>query len=378
MGGSDYFSFQKNELIEALGLICPPVLVTAELAASIIIVNYNGWHDLERCLKSLETSQLTDCEVIVVDNSSTDDSPEQIERTFPYVRLIRSASNLGFGAGNNLGAQIAIGRVLVFLNPDTTVTPGWLSPLLTTVEADPQVGMATARILLMNDPDRVNTCGNELHLSGIAFCRGMGKPLASRSNDIRQVAAVSGAAFAIRRELFHQIGGFDEAFFLYMEDTDLSIRVQLAGYKCLFVPDSVVYHDYTLTFGQMKTYYQERNRYLMLIKSLHWPTLIVLLPALILSEVVTWGFVLLRDRSRIRNKLFAYVWVLFWWREIMQKRAQAQKQRRVSDRSLLHLTTAHLDFAQAGGNPLTARLAYWIFEPVFTALRWSALALVWW
>lgn len=378
MAGPDYISFQRTQFTDTLAMLRSPEFITVELAASIIIVNYNGWHDLERCLRSLQQSQIDGCEVIVIDNCSTDDSPRKIEDHFPHVRLIRSGINLGFGEGNNLGAKLAQGRVLVFLNPDTAVERGWLSPLLTALEEDPQAGMATSCILLLNDPARVNTCGNDLHLSGLALCRGMGQPVASRPNIKKRVAAVSGAAFAVRRELFEAVGGFDETFFLYMEDTDLSLRVQLAGYHCVLVPESVVYHDYSLSFGPMKTYYQERNRYLMLLKSLRWRTLLLLAPALILSEVITWGFVLLRDRARIRNKLFAYAWILFWWREIMQKRAETQKQRRVTDRSLLHITTAHLDFAQAGGSPLIARLAHLVFDPIFSALRWSALALVWW
>lgn len=388
MDRSDYLGFLNTRFAETLAFLRSPENIHTQLAASIIIVNYNGWQDLERCLRSLEASQSQDCEVIVVDNCSTDDSPEKIKSTFPHVRLIRSNINLGFGAGNNLGAQIAQGRVLVFLNPDTTVQPGWLDPLLRALDEYPQAGMVTSRILLMDTPDQINTCGNDLHLSGLALCRGMGQckdvdqPIDHNDEKLPvkvvRVAAISGAAFAIRKELYESVGGFDDTFFLYMEDTDLSVRVQLAGYHCLYVPGSVVYHDYQLSFGPMKTYYQERNRYLMLLKNLRWPTLLILLPALILSEVVTWGFVLLQDRKRFRNKLFAYAWILFWWKEIMEKRAATQKLRRVSDRSLLRMTTPYLDFAQASGSGLISQLAHLVFDPLFAILRWAALALVWW
>ena len=91
-----------------------------------------------------------------------------------------------------------------------------------------------------------------------------------------------------------------------MEDTDLSWRARLAGYRCLYVPTSIVYHEYTLRFGPRKIFYQERNRYLMLLKGAHWATLLVLLPALLLAEVVTWGFVLAQDRRRLANKARAY------------------------------------------------------------------------
>jgi GT2 family glycosyltransferase len=405
MAGSDYTSFQRTGLAQAVEYLRWSEPPSQELAASIILVNYNGWHDLQRCLGSLTNTLSPDCEVIVVDNCSTDDSPQRISECFPFVRLVRSALNLGFGAGNNLGAKLAMGRALIFLNPDTAVEPGWLEPLVQALNDDPNVGMATPRILLLNDPRRINTCGNDLHVSGLALCRGMGKPHHAGSDPNRQpmititganrptgaaeeqaaagdtatepVAAVSGAAFAIQRELFEKIGGFDETFFLYMEDTDLSLRTRIAGYQCVYVPGSIVYHDYELHFGPMKIYYQERNRYLMLLKSLRWPTLLILLPSLLLAEVITWSYVFLHDRQRAHNKLFAYVWVLYWWQQIMEKRRETQLQRRSSDRDLLRMTTARIDYNQADGG-WASHLAHLVFDPLFTCLRWTALALVWW
>lgn len=381
MPDHSFLTFQHSQFAGTLGMLRYRESVDQVLAASIIIVSYNGWQDLERCLASLEnagTFASKDYEVIVVDNCSTDDSPQQVEWNFPSVRLVRSSRNLGFGEGNNLGAQLARGEVLVFLNPDTTVAPDWLKPLLQALESDATAGMATSRILMMNDPERVNTCGNDLHLSGLSLCRGLGETGSnSKPDGFVQVAAISGAAFAIRRELFERIGGFDETFFLYMEDTDLSVRVQIAGYCCVYVPDSVVYHDYELNFGPMKTYYQERNRYLMLFKSMRWATLFVLLPALLLAEAVTWGFILLRDRARFKNKLFAYVWVIYWWREILEKRRQTQRLRRVPDRVLLLRMTSTLDFAQVGSG-WVANVSHMVFDPLFYLVRTLSLAIVWW
>jgi GT2 family glycosyltransferase len=349
------------------------------MRASIIIVSYNSLRDLEQCLNSLLKSNTSDTEIIVVDNASQDGSTEMVQSRFPLALLICSPENVGFGAANNLGASQARGEYLAFLNPDTIVTQGWLPPLLEVLESDPKVGMATSRILLMSDPNRVNTCGNDVHLSGLALCRGLGQAASSPpSGKTELVAAISGAAFAIRRELFHANGGFDEAFFLYMEDTDLSLRIRLAGYQIACALDSTVYHDYELTFGSMKTFYQERNRYLMLLKCLRWRTLIILLPALILAEVVTWGFVLWRDRSNIRNKLLACNWILSNWRQIMARRSIAQGLRQQTrDGDLLRLTTARIDYAQTGSG-WVVKLSALVFDPLFTLLRGLALTLVWW
>ena len=346
------------------------------LKASVVVVSYNHRPYLPACLHSVLQSEGQDLEIILVDNASTDGSASYVEQAFPTVRVIRSETNLGFGHGGNLGAAQARGRTLAFLNPDTVVEPGWLDALLSALEADPQAGLATSKILLLNDPQRINTCGNDVHLTGLTLCRGMGLE-SSALAEPQEVGAVSGAAFAMRRDLFETLGGLDETFFLYMEDTDLSWRARLAGYRCLYVPSSRVQHDYALRFGPQKTFYQERNRYLLLLKSLRWRSLIVLMPALLLAEIVTWGFVWLREPRRWANKVQAYRWVLSHWGQVMEVRRRTQALRRVRDRELLALTTYRLAFEQSAGGPLP-RLASLVFDPLFFLLHRLTLAVIRW
>ena len=342
---------------------------------SVIIVNYNGAGYLAACLASL-ASDGGDVEIVVVDNASTDGSAQAAEVAHPGVRVIYSPENLGFGDGCNLGARRARGEYLAFLNPDTVVTPGWLDALIDALARHPKAGLATSRLLLSNPPDRLNACGNEMHLTGLTTCRGMGARATEYTRE-EMVSAVSGAAFAMRRALFEELGGFDGGFFLYLEDTDLSLRARLAGWDCLYVPDSVVQHDYTLHFGPRKTYYQERNRYRMLLKTFRWGTLAILLPALLLAEVVTWGFVLFRERRNFANKLRAIGWICAHWRSLMQARARVQALRAVRDRDLLAIHSFRLPFEQVGRDPLT-RLAHLVFDPAFFVLSLLAKGLVWW
>jgi hypothetical protein len=346
------------------------------LRASVIVVNYNGGGKLVDCLQSVVERLPGDSEVIVVDNASTDGSPEAAASRFPTVEVVRSPVNVGYGSGNNLGAASARGRSLVFLNPDTVAERGWLEALLEPLERSAGVGLATARIVLMDQPSRINTCGNEVHVSGLALCRGMGEPWDSFPV-AGDVAAVSGAAFAIRKDVFDALGGFDEDFFLYVEDTDLSWRARLAGWKVLYEPASVVRHHYSLRVTPSKVYLQERNRYQMLLKCLRWPTLVALLPALVLAEMVTWGFVLLRDRANATGKLRAYAWVLRHRALIARKRRKTQALRRVDDRELLRQTGFRLDFGQASHDRV-AGLARVVFDPLFFVLRGIALTLVRW
>ncbi len=347
-----------------------------QVRASVIIVNYNGRNYLEMYLSSLLSTITRDDEILLIDNASTDGSAEYVERAFPQVQVIRNQANRGFGQANNQGARQTAGKYLVFLNPDTRVDPSWLEALVEALEGDPQAGLATSRILLMARPERINTCGNEIHYTGLTLCRGMGMDR-DAFDEAGEVDAVSGAAFAARREVFEELGGFDERFFLYLEDTDLSWRARLAGYKCLYVPRSIVYHDYTLRFGPAKTFYQERNRYLILLKGLRWPTLIILLPALLLAEAVTWGFVLLREKRRLANKLRAYAWIVAHWGQVVRSRRGVQALRRVRDRDLIAQCTHRLAYAQFDRG-LVARLARLVFDPLFLALHRLALALIWW
>ena len=344
--------------------------------ASVVVVSYNGRGDLERCLRSLLDAGDQDVEVIVVDNASSDGSAEFVARAFPDVRLIRNRVNRGFGAACNLGAGLARGAYLAFLNPDTVVESGWLDELTRALEETPDAALATSKVLLLDAPDRINAAGNDSHFTGVTLCRGAGQPR-WRFDEREEVSAVSGAAFALRRSVFAALGGFDESFFLYLEDTDLSWRARLAGYRCLYVPSSIVYHAYVLHFGPRKTFDQERNRYRMLLKTLRWRTFLVLAPSLLLAELVTWGFVLLADRRHLTNKLSAYAWIVEHWSEIRDARRHTQAMRRRSDRELIAGSGASVDFAQAHPG-FVARSTGRALNPVFHGLHRLALALVRW
>jgi len=354
----------------------------------VISVNYNGRHLLDELFGSLFKQTRPADEVIMVDNASIDGSAEYVRKYFPQVKIIQQQRNKGFAQGINIGVaskqrdysaasspDLLMDEILVFINPDTSVQPDWLHHLLLPF-SNPLVGLTTSKILLMSDPETINTCGNEVHLTGLTLCRGLGRPK-NYYNETNEVQAVSGAAFAIRRALFDRLGGLDEDFFMYMEDTDLSLRARLNGWKCVYVPQSIVFHDYRLRFGPNKVLYQERNRYATLLKSLKWKTLIVLLPALVLAEVLTWGFVAFCDRPNWRNKLRAYRSIIVTWKEIMRKRKATQQLRTISDRELIRDAGFALDWGQFGKGWLT-NLARGLFIPPFFILKKLMLILVWW
>lgn len=299
--------------------------------ASIILVTYNGKAYLDQCLDSVHQDMSPDDEVIVVDNASTDGSADMVQREWPEVELIRNETNCGFAAACNQGANSATGGYLVFLNQDTRVSPGWLSALLDALEADPSVALATSKLLLMSKPGRIQACGKDVHYSGMGYSRGL-LSSADRFCEAESVGAVDGASFAARRDAWTSLGGFDEEFYMYHEEADLSWRAQLARYKCVYVPTSIVHHDLPLGkpsgFG---LYYSNRNRYLMLLKNWSWPTLLLLWPGILLVELATWGIVIQVGWPAVQAKLRAWGWLVRNRARIMELRQDSQAIRQVPD-----------------------------------------------
>ena len=168
----------------------------SKLLVSVILVAWNSRTELARCLPSLLAQDYLSYEVIVVDNASTDGTAEWLSRYFPTIGLLCNEENLGFAAAVNQGFALAAGEVLVELNPDTTVEPDWLFPLVEALQA-PTVGLATPRIMLMSQPERINACGNEMSLTGLTFCIGVGEKaeafMSNCSNDFRSEMAKSKA-----------------------------------------------------------------------------------------------------------------------------------------------------------------------------------------
>jgi GT2 family glycosyltransferase len=366
-------TFQQVFTPERLASI--PVKASVAVRFSVIIVNYNGRDHIGKCLDSLTETLPYDSEIILVDNHSDDDSANYIKTYYPNVTVVHNPENNGFGQGNNLGVSHSRGEYLVFLNPDTCVSEGWLENMLEVLDSSPEIGMVTPKILLMDEPELINTCGNDMHYTGLTLCRGA-RARADQYNEQAEVSAVSGAAFIMRKSVFTEVGGFDPFMFMYMDDADLSLRVRQAGYKCVYTPKSIVHHDYILTFGPRKTYYQERNRYLMLLKNWQWRTLLLMLPALLFAEVISWGFVLVKERRNLMNKPRAYWDTLREWRKIRAWRRTMSPHTRVSDRELLRGMTYRMDFEQTGAD-MVSRAAHLVFDPVFYLLHRFLLLIRW-
>jgi GT2 family glycosyltransferase len=305
------------------------------IVASIIIVNYNAGPDLEECLCALEEHTCLPHEVIVVDNASADGSLIGLQERHPQVRILCSSTNLGYARGINLGAAQARGEFLVIFNPDVIVNRGWLPPLVDFLRAHPVVGAVTPCMLLHENPFFLNALGQNIHLTGLGFNRKLNQPASQADRGPVRVSGVQGGAFVMPAEVFRRIGGMNEAYFLYHEDVELSLRLALAGYQIFALPGPVVSHKYLLHMTPAKLHWLERHRWMTLLTIYQAGTLLALLPLLLLTEAMMAGYCLLRGKDYLRAKAAAIGWVYSSRGQIRQVRKKTQALRRLPDREVL-------------------------------------------
>jgi GT2 family glycosyltransferase len=344
-------------------------------SASVIVLTYNAHAFVERALSALAAQTFVDFETIVVDNASSDGTADFVRERFPALQVVASPRNGGYGAGNNLGASRASGDILVFLNPDAIPEPDWLEKLLVGMRSHGRK-FATSKIVLQADPERLNSAGNLIHYLGLSFCRGLNSR-ESQFNSAEDVSSASGAACAISRELFERIGGFDPSFFLYHDDVDLSLRALLAGEPCLYVADAVVSHDYELSVPPLKWGWIEAHRYAVLLKALRLRTLLLLAPALVLLDVMTFTYLATRGRRFVSAKLRSYGWLLSNAMRIRLARSRAQSVRTMTDREVLGVLTAQIPYGQLA-SPAVAAAAALVVDPWFRLYHRCVASLVRW
>jgi GT2 family glycosyltransferase len=239
----------------------------------VVVLNHNGGEDVLRCLSALEATEwpADRLEIVVVDNASSDGSVEKIAADHPGVEVIPSGGNLGFPANNLALRDLSSVSYVALVNNDAFVEPGWLAPLVAAIESDGRVGAANALLLFEGRvPETVNNAGNEVLTSGYGRDRGFGATDLGAFREPVDLFAWCGAAVLLRPAYLADVGLFDEAFFLYYEDTDLSWRGQLRGWRYRFVPESRVHHRHSATAvagSDTHRFHAERNRLLMLVKN---------------------------------------------------------------------------------------------------------------
>ncbi|RMF06890.1 MAG: glycosyltransferase family 2 protein [Candidatus Neomarinimicrobiota bacterium] len=313
---------------------------------SIIIPHWNGISVLSECLDSLLGDVPEDTEIIVVDNHSTDGSPQYLKERYPQVRLVENRENRGYAGGCNDGAAVASGRYYLFLNNDTIHRPGWIQTLVAALEAEPDVAAVQPKILNYYQRDLFDYAGGsggELDLFVYPFARG--RIFQSQERDEGQyddpvdIFWASGTALMVRAECFREVGRFDESFFAHMEEIDLCWKFHLQGKRVKIIPSAVIYHRnaVTLTMYSFRKYYlNHRNSLMLLLTNYNLPLTLYLFPLRFVLEWVALGYALVyRDWNHVRGICAALGWLIFHPGDIVRRRRFVRSVRTVKDRQLV-------------------------------------------
>lgn len=243
----------------------------------IIILNWNGHKDTVECIESLQRIEYKNYKIVIVDNGSTDNSASVLKTKFPDTSLIVNKKNLGFSGGCNVGIKYALRKkadYILFLNNDTFVDKNFLSNLVETAESKNKVGIISPKIYYADKPNMIFSMGGFKNYKGsYPFIDYETKKIdTGQYENIEERDCVTGCCILIDKNIFKEVGMFDDEYFLYVEDMDFSIRVKNAGYKIFVCQKSKIWHKVSGSSGgegnPVKEYYNNRNLILFARKNL--------------------------------------------------------------------------------------------------------------
>ncbi len=260
---------------------------------AVVVLNWNGKDSISDCLDSL-LAQTLKTQIILIDNGSTDGSLEIIQKNYPTVDLILNQKNLGFAGGVNQGIKRAIKLELDYialLNDDAVADVHWLDHLVDSLDKNPGVGIATCKFMTI-DRKKLDSTGDLYTSWGLPFPRGRDEAVSTKYDDSTEVFGASGGASIYRIEMLNEIGLFDNDFFAYYEDIDISFRAQLAGWKVKYAPEATAYHRIGASSSKIKgftTYQTMKNLPWIVVKDVPFSLLPTVVPRLALAYC---GFIL--------------------------------------------------------------------------------------
>ncbi len=259
---------------------------------TVVIPNLNGMSCLGACLDSLRTQSMQEFSVILIDNGSRDGSVDFVEKQYPEVRVRRFEKNLGFCRAVNEGIRLSRTEYVILLNNDTICQRHFVEEMVRSIERTHAFSCA-AKLVQMEDPERMDDAGDYYCALGWAFALGKGKPAARYTRE-RRIFAACAAAAIYRRDLLMKIGLFDEAQFSYLEDIDVGYRARIAGYESYFAPRAVVRHVGSATSGSVynsfKTRCSSQNNVYLIYKNMPWPQILLNSPFLLAGFLIKLVF----------------------------------------------------------------------------------------
>lgn len=287
---------------------------------------------LERSVAACLASEGVEVEVVVVDNGCTDGAVDRL-RAVRGVKVVDAHGNSGFAGGSNLGVTEASMPIVALVNPDAVVEPGALAAIAARA-TEQGVGIATGCVVLADRPELLNSAGNELHVSGVSWSGHFEEPVSEHAQVV-DVLAASGCLCAMRREVWDELGGFDETFFAYYEDAQLSLRCWQRGWRVTYEPTAVVHHRYEFSRRPAKMELLERNRLQTVLTCFGPRLLLAALPVLVTFEL---GVVAMAAaQGWLPHKLRSWMWLLRNAPDVRRRRRVVQAARRAADRTYVHL-----------------------------------------
>jgi GT2 family glycosyltransferase len=303
----------------------------------VVIPNWNGAPGLPACLDGL-LAQTKPENIIVVDNASIDNSVTMLARQYPEVVLLKNHKNKGFAGGVNTGIKFALenhANYIALINNDAVAAKDWVKVLAEYLDNNSEVGIATSKII-DSDGGKLDSTGEQYTVWGLPFPRGRGEAASKKYDNDTQIFGASGGASLYRVKMLNEIGLFDEDFFAYYEDVDLSFRAQLAGWKIAYVPGAVVHHQIGATGGKVKglyTYQTLKNLPQLLWKNVPWALMPKIWLRFVLAYAAFVGSAL--ARGQFWPVLKALIIGTILWPKKLAQRYRIQKHRQV--------TTAYID-----------------------------------
>ena len=303
---------------------------------SIIILNYNAGNLLIDCVSSIQKSDYTNFEIILVDNISKDNSHKKCKDNFPTIKLIENKENLGYCEGNNVGLRTAKGEFVVVLNPDTIVDSNWLDELLEAYQNNGE-GLYQPKFLATSDNSMLLSTGQMIQLFGFGYSRSKGDKDEKLFEKIEQIDYASGTCLFTSKKILKKIGLFDPFLFAFHDDLELCWRAALNRIKSFYVPKSIVYHPIEGTsfkWSPLKFKLMERNRKYCLLTLYDRSTFYKMLPALIVVDIAVFFFYL--SKGLMKMKILADLEILKNLKIINKKYSENQKIKNISDKEIIH------------------------------------------
>lgn len=313
---------------------------------SVVIVNWNGRKYLNDCLTSLSKVTYKNREVLFIDNASTDDSVVFVKEKFPKIKIIINDRNLGFAQGQEVAFKQAKGDAVLLLSMDTIVEKNLIDELVTSLYAKKDIGCVQPKILLYPQTSLIDSIGSFFLMNGDLYHYGREKShTLSQYNKPMEIFSAKGACMLIKKEVLKKVGLFDKDYFAYFEETDLCMRIWLAGYKIMYVPNTAIYHTGGGSSKQMASsfilFHSYKNGISTYIKNLSFKYLVRVLPVMIsLYQITFLAYFIQGNFSSALAVQKAIGWNIIHLKKLLTKRKKIQDTiRAVSDDTYIpHLT----------------------------------------